>query len=169
MKHLRIYPNIIIHSVHCVGRDDFPFHDDSNVLAMKITTWSIALPEALQAANAVIFSQSAPEVILLTTSPFGAITHLPASVGKSELPRIHICEETNFSFFSDITFTNISQNPKTINGFEVADFRAENTILAFFKLILLRLMKLLTHILPGLLFLRGFFSLFDTIYSRTIL
>ena len=52
------------------GRSDFPFHDDWKLLPVKITTGSITLPEALpEAANTVIFSQPAPEVILLATFP----------------------------------------------------------------------------------------------------
>ena len=117
------------------GRGDFPLPDDWKFLPVNITKGSIALPEALQAANTVIFSQPAHKVTLLATSPFGAIIlHLPASVGKPDSSRFHICEERN--------------------GFEVVYCRAEDIMLVFFELILLCFMKLLTHFLPGLLFLK---------------
>ena len=118
------------------------------------------MPEALQAANnTVIFSWLAPEVVLLATFSFGAITlHLSEAVGKPDSSRFHIFEERNY--FSDITFSKVSQSPETINGFEAADFPAEDIMLAFFKLILLCFIKLLTHFLPGLLFLKGVLSLF---------
>ena len=84
-----------------------PFHDDWKFLPVTITKESIAVSEALQAATTVIFSQPAPEVILLATSRFGAITlHLPVSVGKPDLYRFHICEERNC--FSDISFPKVS-------------------------------------------------------------
>ena len=105
------------------GRGDFPLPDDWNFLPVNITKGSIALPEALQAANTVIFSWPAHKVILLATSPFGAIIlHLPASVGKPDSSRLHICEERN--------------------GFEAADFCTEDIMLVFFKLILLCFIKL---------------------------
>ena len=89
------------------GRGDFPFHDDWKLLPVNITKGSIAFPEALQAGNTVIFSWPAPEVILLATSPFGAITlHLPASVGKPDSSKFHIYEERNC--FSDITISKVS-------------------------------------------------------------
>ena len=131
------------------GRGDFPLPDDWKFLPVNITKGSIALPEALQAANTVIFSRPAHKVILLATSPFGAIIlHLPASVGKPDSSRFHICEERN--------------------GFEVVDCCAEDIMLVFFELILLCFMKLLTHFLTGLLFLKGVVSLFDSTYSCTI-
>ena len=78
------------------GRGDFPFHDDWTFLQVKITKSSIALSEALKAANTLIFSWPAQEVLLLANSPFGATTlHLPVSVGKPDLSRFHICEERN--------------------------------------------------------------------------
>ena len=49
----------------------------------------------------------------------------------------------------------------------VADFCAEDIMLAFFKLILLCFIKLLTHFLPGLLSLKGVLNLFDSTYSHT--
>ena len=50
----------------------------------------------------------------------------------------------------------------------VADFCAEDLMLAFFKLILLCFIKLLTHFLPGLLSSKGVLNLFDSTYSHTI-
>ena len=49
-----------------------------------------------------------------------------------------------------------------------ADFCAEDIMLAFFELILLCFIKLLTHFLPGLLSLKGVLNLFDSTYSHTI-
>ena len=78
------------------GRSDFPFHDDWKFLQVKITKRSIALSEALKAANTVIFSRPAPDVLLLANFPFRAITlHLPVSVGRPDSSRFHICEERN--------------------------------------------------------------------------
>ena len=94
----------------------------------------------------------------MAISLFGAITlHLPASVGNSDSSRFHICEERNC--FSEKTF------PKE---FKVADFRDEDIMLAFLKLIMFCFIELLTHFLPGLSFLKGVFSLFDSTYYRTI-
>ena len=50
----------------------------------------------------------------------------------------------------------------------LADFCAEDIMLAFFKLILLCFIKLLTHFFPGLLSLKGVLNLFDSTYSHTI-
>ena len=47
-----------------------------------------------------------------------------------------------------------------------ADFCAEDIMLAFFELILLCFIKLLTHFLPGLLSLKGVLNLFDSTYSH---
>ena len=150
MKHLDVFIQSLSDTLYIVfGRGDFPLPDDWKFLPVNITKGSIALPEALQAANTVIFSWPAHKVILLATSPFGAIIlHLPASVGKPDSSRFHICEERN--------------------EFEAADFCTEDIMLVFFKLILLCFIKLLTHFLPGLLFLKGVLSLFDSTYSYTI-
>ena len=43
-----------------LGRCDFPFHDEWKFLQVNIFKRSIALPEALEAANTVIFPQPAP-------------------------------------------------------------------------------------------------------------
>ena len=61
MKHLHIHPTIIRYSIHTVlGRCDFPFHDEWKFLPVNIFKGSIAVPEALEAANTVIFPQPAP-------------------------------------------------------------------------------------------------------------
>ena len=113
MKHLHIHP-LSDTPYTVLGRCDFPFHDEWKFLPVNIFKGSIALPEALEAANTVIFPQPAPKVILLGTPPpppphtlFGASTlHLPPSVRKPDSSRFHICKTRNC--FSDITFSKVS-------------------------------------------------------------
>ena len=119
MKHLHIHPTIIRYSIHTVlGRCDFPFHDEWKFLPVNIFKGSIAVPEALEAANTVIFPQPAPSQSYFIGTigtpppptpppPFGASTlHLPPSVRKPDSSRFHICKTRNC--FSDITFSKVS-------------------------------------------------------------